>query len=280
MEQIRHAAFELELGEGLRLRGDVKLAENGSESRPVVLFVHGFKSFKDWGFYPYVTDVFAAKGYYTVSFSFSCSGVNETDFDELEKFAVGTYSREQQDLAALLEALKRGELPGSESADLGRIALVGHSRGGGNSLIFAGEHSEIGAVVTWNGIADVDLFDDAFKAEIARSGVAYVPNMRTKQQMPIRAVFYEDLARNKERFELKRIMKELRTPVLALMAGQDSVRLRRGFEELQKAAPHQRYEIIPDTGHTFGAVHPFAGTTPQLEEAVRLSLEFIGEQLG
>ncbi|GGG22311.1 alpha/beta hydrolase [Paenibacillus abyssi] len=280
MDKIHHETFLLDLGEGLRLRGDVRLAAEGEGLRPIVIFVHGFKSFKDWGFYPYVTERFAARGFYTVTFSFSCSGVNETDFDELDKFAVNTYSREQQDLGVLLQAIKENRLPMAESADLARIGLIGHSRGGANSVIFAGEHPEIGAVVTWNGTAYVDLFDQKFKDELQKNGVAYIPNTRTKQQMPISPVFYEDLEHNRERFDVIRIMQGLHTPVLALMAEQDGARLRRGFDELREHAPQHRYKIIRETGHTFGAVHPFAGSTPQLEEALSLSFDFLREKLG
>ncbi|UUZ89514.1 alpha/beta hydrolase [Paenibacillus sp. P25] len=279
-ENLRTGAFAHDLGEGLWSRGEVKTKpENGTGLRPVVIFVHGFKSFMDWGFYSYVTDVFAEKGFYTVRFNFSCNGVGETDFDELDKFAVNTYSREQEDLAVLLERLLKRELPFAEQADLNRIALLGHSRGGGNSLIFAGEHPEIGSVVTWNGIAYADLFDDAFKAEIAERGVAYVPNARTKQLMPIRSVFYEDLRRNEERFDMVRILSGLGIPVLSVQADQDSERLQKGFAALRAAAPHQHFATIRGTGHTFGTVHPFAGTTPQLEEAIGTSIRFLERHL-
>lgn len=134
------------------------------------------------------------------------------------------------------------------------------------------------AVVTWNGIASVNLFDDAFKAQIAEHGVAYVTNMRTKQDMPIKASFYEDLSRNEERFDIVSRLAELKIPVLQVQGGQDSPWLKEGFERLRQAAPQHQILAIPSANHTFGAVHPFQGTTEELETALEESIRFLKSQ--
>ncbi|WP_342563113.1 hypothetical protein NST84_26825 [Paenibacillus sp. FSL R7-0345] len=36
-------------------------------------------------------------------------------------------------------------------ADTGRIGILGHSRAGGGTIIFAAEHPEVAALVVWNG---------------------------------------------------------------------------------------------------------------------------------
>jgi pimeloyl-ACP methyl ester carboxylesterase len=266
----------LSAGEDAALRGHIQVLNDGRK-KPVLIVCHGFKSFKDWGFFPYITERFARAGYYTVHFNFSCNGVNLTDFDELHKFANNTYSREQEDLRLLLNELVESRLPHSEQADLSRIALLGHSRGGGNAVIFAAGHPEVKTVVTWNGIAHADLFDNAFKEEITRNGVAYTANTRTKQNMPINAIFYEDLEANAERFDITGHWARLTIPMLAVQGDQDSARLTQGFETLRQAGPRHTYVTIHGAGHTFGAVHPFAGTTPQLEEAVEATLQFLKE---
>ncbi|WP_159886683.1 alpha/beta hydrolase family protein [Paenibacillus puerhi] len=282
-------AGTLENGEPLYIRGEVRIAhgregersEEDAESAgvrlPVLIISHGFKGFKDWGFFPYVAERFASRGFYTVTFNFSCNGVNERDFDELDKFAVNTYSREQQDLKLLLGAVKAGSLPFGEYADAGRIHLLGHSRGGGNSILAAAEHPEIRSVTTWNGNANPDLFDDAFKERIAQDGVAYVANARTKQEMPIRAVFYEDLRLHGERYDIARRLQEIEAPVLQVQGDQDSPRLKAGFETLRQASPRHAKAIVTIEGgnHTFGAVHPFQGTTPYLEQALEATLSFL-----
>lgn len=277
---IRTEPFLIELGGGLRIRGEARIAGRPGV-RPVLIIAHGFKGFKDWGFFPYIAERFAESGFYTVTFNFSCNGVNETDFDELDKFAVNTYSREQADLTAVLKAVEQRQLPLSAEADPGAVALLGHSRGGGNVILFAAEHPAVQAVVTWNGIANVNLFDAAFEAEAIRNGAAYTPNARTGQQMPISRVFFEDLKAQGERFDIPQRLARLteRIPVLLVQGEADSERLVSGFKRLQEAAPAARPHPIEGASHTFGAVHPFEGTTPALEEALDVSVRFLAESL-
>ena len=47
--------------------------------RPAVVIVHGFKGFKDWGFFPLVAQRLAAAGHAAVSFNFTGSGVTRHD---------------------------------------------------------------------------------------------------------------------------------------------------------------------------------------------------------
>lgn len=275
---ILHETFTLELEPGVYIRGDIRVQEGGGR-RPVLLFAHGFKGFKDWGFFPYASERFAGQNYAVVTFNFSHNGVHEQDFDELDKFGLNTYSQEQKDLSAVLAAVLEERLPLSEQLDNGQIFLVGHSRGGGNSVLFAAEHPEIRGVVAWNGIADGNLFGEAFREQVLRDGVGYVANARTKQQMPINAVFFEDLDRNRERFDIPARAASLRTPVLFIQGSQDSERLLEGYRILRRAAPHHRFATLEGATHTFGTVHPFAGTTDDLERAIAITGAFFAPLL-
>ncbi len=275
---IVHRTFALELGPEVVVRGDVRVKEAGGRL-PVILFAHGFKGFKDWGFFPYASEQFARRDFAVITFNFSHNGVNEQDFDELEKFGRNTYSQEQKDLAAVLEAVLKGSLPLAERLDTRQIFIVGHSRGGGNSVLFAAEHPEVRGVATWNGIANVNLFGDEFRQRVLRDGVGYVANARTKQEMPIQAVFFEDLELNRERFEITTRAASLETPVLFIQGLQDSERLVTGFRLLQAAAPHHRFATLEGATHTFGTVHPFAGTTDDLERAIALTGAFFAPLL-
>jgi pimeloyl-ACP methyl ester carboxylesterase len=267
-QQIQSEPFVLNLRRDLFIRGDVKVVPDDGVRKSVLLVCHGFKAFKDWGFFPYAASWFAERGYLVVSFNFSCNGVHERDFDELDKFSLNTYSREQSDLAELLRQIKEGMLPLSHYGDSKRIYVLGHSRGGGNGILFAAEHEEISALATWNGIASANLFDEAFEAESKRNGIAYTLNARTKQYMPIHYGFFQDLALNRERYDIPARLAELDIPVLLIQGDQDGERLLTGFQKLRQAAPKQQFVMIRGAGHTFGAIHPFAGTTDYLDAAL------------
>ncbi|MWC28826.1 alpha/beta hydrolase family protein [Paenibacillus sp. MMS18-CY102] len=273
----KHEQFVLSLGNDLWLRGDVRVIDDG-QAKPVVIVSHGFKGFKDWGWFPYVAESLAERGFGVISFNYSRNGVNETDFDELEKFARNTYSRDQEDLAALYAALLHGELPLASILNLQHLYLVGHSRGGGSSIVFADEHpTAIRAVATWNSNANPNLFDAAFRDEVRRNGVAYVANARTKQQMPIRADFFDDLERSGERFNIAARAGQLITPLLVIQGDRDSERILSGNRQLRESAQQALHITIAGADHTFNSGHPFVGTSDALEHAIARTAQFFHE---
>ena len=46
-----------------------------SQLKPVVVFVHGFKGFKDWGHFPLLADFFAGQGFVFVKLNLSHNGI-------------------------------------------------------------------------------------------------------------------------------------------------------------------------------------------------------------
>lgn len=94
-------SFSFDLGKENRvIRGDIRLPKPQLPA-PVLFICHGFKGFKDWGFFPVLAEKLAEAGFVTVTFNFSMNGIGEDleNFTELEKFSLNTFSREQEDLA-------------------------------------------------------------------------------------------------------------------------------------------------------------------------------------
>ncbi len=271
--------FELRLDEELTIRGNVHVQPGGDGSKPVLIFCHGFKGFKDWGSFPYACEELSKHGIITIRFNFSCNGVGAslTEFDELDKFAINTYAREILDLTALLDALTQNKLPFADQMAKERIFLMGHSKGGGDALLFGANNDQIKGIVTWNGIANVDLFDRDLRDEVAKNGVGYIHNARTKQQMPIRQVVIDDVDQNKERYDLLAIVSKMNKPLLIVQGDQDFARLVKGAGLLHEAAPNSCLHWIKGADHTWNTKHPFAGSTPQLEEAIRVTSAFVQE---
>jgi pimeloyl-ACP methyl ester carboxylesterase len=274
-------SFRIELGKENRvIRGDLFLpSANGRH--PVVIICHGFKGFKDWSFFPVIGKHLANHGIAAITFNFSMNGIGEDleTFTELEKFAHLTFSREQEDLSVLLSQLKQGHLPGSEQIDRERIGILGHSRGGGNSLIFALDHPDIRAVAILNSIHRPDFFAPEVIAEIKQKGIGYITNARTKQQLPIDREVLDDIEANKERYYFMDRLPKLKQPLLIIQGDQDIPGFLEGAKQMAKLAPHASMHIIQGANHTFGSVHPFAGVSPQLQEALNLTTDFFRDQL-
>jgi pimeloyl-ACP methyl ester carboxylesterase len=266
--------FEIPAGEDAVLRCSRFPAQG--EARSLIVIAHGYKGFKDWGMFPYVASALS-RGHEVITFNFSHAGIGEDlhNFTELEKFARNTYHRELKDMEILLSYLsqhpKFGALP---------LFLLGHSRGGGDCLLYALEHpGEIAGVISWNGVTSLDLFTEEQKREMKEKGRAYVLNGRTGQQMPLDAVILEDLERQQERYNILERMKQSAFPVVLIQGSQDGERLRRGSEQLTGIRPDIDWVQVPGGNHTFGTVHPFAGTTPQLEQAIAATADFISRTL-
>lgn len=241
-----------------------------------LIFVHGFKGFKDWGFGPYVGRYFSQRGYFVVMFNFSHNGVGEslTEFDELDKFAENTFSREIKELSELIDALKSGYF-----GDAGRnkIGLIGHSRGGAVSLLTGFKKPEVDAVAAWSSVAELDRYSDRQKEEWRKNGSFGVMNMRTKQEMRLNVSLLEDIEENKnDLLNIQRAVKELNKPLLIAHGDQDLAVPIKEAEQLFEWSDKEKTEFfkLKKTGHTFDIKHPFEGTTDKFENLLEKTDEF------
>jgi pimeloyl-ACP methyl ester carboxylesterase len=274
---VKKEAFSILVEEGLILRGDVHTYESAGAGQPVLLFCHGFKGFKDWGSFPYVAEELAKRGITTIRFNFSCNGVGEslTEFDELEKFGRNTYAREVADLTVLTDWLATGKLPLPAYVDKAQLFVVGHSKGGGDAILFGAGNPQIKGIITWNGIADVNLFDDKLRQQIEENGVGYIPNARTGQDMPITRAVIEDVDNHRHEYDLLEKVSKMEQPLCIIQGREDFVRLVKGAERLHQAARNSELHWVEAGDHTFNTRHPFSGTSPQLEEAIELTARFV-----
>lgn len=247
-----------------------------------IVVLHGFKGFKDWGFFPYVCERLAdGLGCETVAFNFTGSGIGpdlET-FTELDRFARNTFSREIQDVDSVLERIAGGSIGGVALEGISRFGLLGHSRGGAIAILSADGHPEVRALTTWAAIASVDRYA-ALAAQIERDGVAYVPNARTGQQMPIGREILDDLRSNRQRLDVEAAARRLKIPHLVVHGDADESVPVADAQTLARAAGRRgRLEIVRGTGHTLDATHPFRGASAALERVTDLTVEHFRRHL-
>jgi dienelactone hydrolase len=240
----------------------------GRSPAPVVVLCHGFKGFMEWGFFPAIADLLSDRGYAVARFNFTGSGMRPGDelVTDLEAFRNATFSNDLADLEALIGAL--GSEIGQGEVDPERLALLGHSRGGGTALLAAALpalEGRLRALVTWNGVSTFDRASAAEKTLLRREGEVPLVNARTGQSLAVGIEVLTDLESHAEQLDLQAAAARRSAPWLIVHGEQDeTVPLAEG--RLLAAAARQPYEleVIEGGSHTFGAVHPFAGPTPEL----------------
>jgi len=233
-----------------------------SKPKPVVLFTHGFKGFKDWGHFNLLARYFAELGFVFVKFNFSYNGTtveDHSDMHDLEAFGNNNFSLELDDLQALIELLHDSNAPiQAQELDLKRIYLIGHSRGGGAVILKAAEEERVRAVATWSAVSDYDQrWTEAQMAQWQQDGVQYVLNGRTGQQMPLYYQLAEDYFKNRHRLDIPQVIKKMRQPLLILHGEQDETLPVQMAYDLKKWKPDAELHLLPETNHSFGGEHPY-----------------------
>ncbi|MEP0860905.1 MAG: prolyl oligopeptidase family serine peptidase [Ignavibacterium sp.] len=265
---------------GNKIRASVYY-QDYSISKPCLILVHGFKGFKDWGFWPYTAEYFSNRDFNVVSFNFSHNGVGEslTEFDELEKFADNTISLEVSELNEIIDTVKNG---GFGKIKCSSIGLVGHSRGGAVSILAASNNKNVDALAVWASVAKLDRYTERQKKEWREKGFIEVLNSRTNQMMRMNVALLEDIEANKNSsLNIEKAVKSLNKPFLIIHGEQDlTVPVDEGkmlFDYSDKSLTE--FEIIPSTGHTFDIVHPFESSNTKFDRVLEKTLSFFKKYL-
>jgi uncharacterized protein len=275
---MRETAFELVSGRGWTIRGEVRKTSGGQEG--IVVICHGFKGFKDWGFFPWVGRQLADRGFTAVSFNFSGSGIGKDplQFTEVGLFERNTFSTEIDDLLRVFDSAVAGELPGTEGPHRLGPALLAHSRGAVAALVAAAKRPDARRVVTWAGIGSLrNRFDEATREEWRRTGSLEVVNARTGQVFHIGLEALDDLEKHLDDYDPLRVVAAIEAPVLVIHGSNDAtvpVSEGRTLAAVDQSG-RVTYLEIDGAGHTFEAVHPFAGPTPSLQKALEASVRFL-----
>ncbi|MDB9961662.1 alpha/beta hydrolase [Oceanihabitans sp.] len=232
------------------------------KAKPLVLFCHGYKGFKDWGSWDLVAQAFSEANLFFVKFNFSHNGgtvENPIDFPDLDAFAENNYSKELDDVDCMLNHLLSENNLFRKEIDFNNITLIGHSRGGGISIIKASEDSRITGLITW---ASVSGFGKRTSTtgdleQWKKDGVKYVLNGRTKQQMPHNYQFYEDFKANETRLNIELATKRIKIPFLIVHAKNDPSVLLSEAENLHVWNSKSKLIKIENSNHVFNAAHPW-----------------------
>lgn len=249
--------------------------------KPLIIFCHGYKGYKDWGAWNLVARFFAKKGLFFVKFNFSHNGgtlENPIDFPDLEAFGQNNYIRELDDLDDIIKWITTHEEYASE-IDRGDITLIGHSRGGGIACLKAAENKLVKRVISWAGTSDFEARMPSGKelSDWEKAGVAYVMNARTNQNMPLYYQFYQSFKDNIERLTVKNAVEKLKIPQLIIQGEGDVVVQPDEARNLHKWNPKSKLVLIEDMNHTLGSAQPWEKSTmpTHLKSVVDETIRFI-----
>ena len=268
--KVTHTRVETTPPHGDVIRADVRRPA-GSTPCTAVIVAHGFKGFKDWGFFPFLCDSLARDGHLVVSFNTSLNGVGPglLDFTDLDAFGRNTVSREVDDLHWMVERVMEGEWNGGRPP--GALGLLGHSRGGGNSVIMAAEHGAVASLVTWAAVSTFHRWSAQQERDWAASGVTYILNARTGQEMPLFRTVLDDLRENAARFDVMAAASRVRAQWLVVHGAEDLTVSMDEARQLAEAGPGTQLLVLEEAGHTFEAVHPLREAPPALEAALAVT---------
>lgn len=249
--------------ENLPIRYDLYAPGSSRELLPVLLFVHGFKGFKDWGPFPAACEDLVRNGFVVIAMNFSLNGIgdNPTEFDRMDLFERETLSQDLSDIGTVIQGIKSQRINSSRvGLHTDYIGILGHSRGGHTAVVAAAEYPEIQCLVTWSAVADYNArWSDKMISDWVSQGYTEIQNSRTGQMMKMNKVIYDDAIENADRIIALKRVQELYIPALFIAGKDDESVPYQESAKLYRACPSNTRELrlIPDTGHTFDAVHPF-----------------------
>ncbi len=277
MATPRLARLELPGADGGPLYVDVRSGARPGEARPAVVVCHGFKGFKDWGFFPGLAERLGLAGFTAVTFNFSGSGVgpHSDTVDQPERWSGQRISADLADLATVTDWVAGAGAPW--------IGLLGHSRGGGVAVVGAARDPRVKALVTWASVRGFARYTPEELARWRREGRIEVVNARTGQVLPIGLPLLEDLeAHAAGALDVLAAASRVRVPWLVVHGTADESVPVAEAESLLAASgsPGTERFLVEGAGHTFGAKHPWAGSTPELDAVLERTARFLAGSLG
>ena len=259
---------------------DVFYKEN-HQPKKVVIFCHGYKGFKDWGAWNLMAEAFAEAGFFFIKFNFSHNGgtaENPIDFPDLEAFGNNNYTKELDDLESVIDWISSEEKFKNEVA-VNDISIIGHSRGGGIVLLKASEDARVKKVISLAAVCDFGSRSSTIGdlENWKKTGVKYVLNGRTKQNMPHFYQFYLDFKENEERLNIQKAVANLKIPQLVIHGDKDtSVPIDEG-KKIHSWNTESQFEIIKSADHVFNVSHPWKkeNMSKELEEVTENCIDFL-----
>lgn len=256
------------------------LSAEARATLPLVVLLHGFKGFRNWGFFPLTAQHLADAEMLVIRIDFSKNGMQGTADRVVspDDFATNTISRELDDIADVLAYVRTST---DEMATRirnfwnGLLHFVGHSRGGGLAQVAGVEH-RANKVVVWNSVGAWVRWTPRQRIAWMASGMVEVENTRTGQKLQMNSTYLLDIETHSERQSLVHACRTLSDRLLLIHAEHDlTVPLKEIHALLRTADRSAVLSVITNTTHTFGITHPLDHVTPAFSAVLRQTEIFL-----
>jgi uncharacterized protein len=229
--------------------------------QPLIIFAHGLNGFKDWGPFPAMGDAFARAGFAFCRFNFSHNGTTAlapSEISDLDAYQKNTLGIQRSDVRTLLAYFEGGKAA-SEGilVDKKQIGLLGHSWGGGICILEAAQNATIKAMAT---LAAPAVFGQNWTPELrkawAMKGYHTLINSRTGQELRLGYPLLQELESNPDALSPLLAATQLTQPWLIVHGEADETVSLSDALELNLAQPSAQSLFVPNSGHTYGEMHP------------------------
>ncbi len=235
---------------------DLRSPNTEDKKYPLVVFLHGFKGFKDWGFIPYFCEKLA-DNVIVVNMDFSFNGIidAENSIYDSEIFRKNTISQQIKDANITIDYIKT-ILEGTNYFN-GEVYLVGHSLGGATSVFLSTLRNDINKIVLLASISKINRNSERQKEAWKELGYMEFRVQPNNQTLHLDYSYQDDKDLNFRPNQLIEDLIDFKKPVLIIHGMQDvtvkideakilfDARCDNGLEELTE------FEFLPKCGHTF-----------------------------
>jgi len=212
--------FTLKNKHDLELLGDTHVPSDTPKA--CVILLHGLKGYKDYGFIPILAHDLCDAGMVVHRFNSSTSGMtNEIEtFARPDLFELDTWTRQVDDVVRMVQAVRDGELAGSELP----IYLIGHSRGGATVLLAGGRHGDeldLAGVITINAVDQCSRLASTTHAEMLKRGYIISASARTKQDLRINSTWLSEQLEDPDAHDVILQAKKIACPACVIHCDDD-----------------------------------------------------------
>jgi esterase/lipase len=260
--------------------------------KSILIFFHGYKSFRNWGFIPYICDKVSESNAIVINLDFSLNGIlSEHPLKiDVDNFAKNRVSQEIQDGQMLINLLQDSNAQSSEMQEIlknwnGKIILSGHSRGAGIALILANQNKLVEKLALIAPIANFNRYRDRFIKEWIDAGKIEFYDSQSQQTLRMDATYVQDIVENTANYDLKSAAFLLEKDLLILQGENDytikqeeSFQICKSFKENNKNSQFAcNFVLIEKANHLLNCSHPFESSNKYVEQAISEIIQFLGK---